>query len=152
MWADMAMDLAKQFEGCSLTAYPDPAKGWAIPTIGYGATGPDIYRSLVWTQEQADADLKSRIEALGPQIDRCVPMTLTDEMKGAMVDLAYNIGIGAFQGSTLLEKLRAGDPQGAADEFPKWNQAGGKVLPGLVKRRDAERALFLLGCNFEVEK
>ncbi|MDU2883127.1 MAG: lysozyme, partial [Enterobacter sp.] len=61
----------------------------------------------------------------------------------ALVDFAYNLGVKALEGSTLLKKLNAGDYAGAAAEFPKWNKAGGKVLPGLVKRREAERTLFL---------
>ena len=61
----------------------------------------------------------------------------------ALVSFTYNLGAGALGSSTLLGKLNRGDFEGAADEFPKWNKAGGKVLNGLVKRRAAERSLFL---------
>lgn len=147
-WADMAIALAKQFEGCRLQAYPDPAKGWTLPTIGYGATGDGITRETVWTQIQADTDLTNRMKAIGARIDEIVSAALTDEMKGALCDFAYNVGLGALQHSTLLAKLNAGDVQGAIDEFGKWDMAGGQVLPGLERRRDAEKALFTLGANF----
>jgi lysozyme len=144
-WAQMAVALADQFEGCELKAYPDPALGWARPTIGHGATGYGITKDTVWTQEQADADLLNRMFAIGSKIDDLVKVTITDEQKGALCDFAYNLGITALSNSTLLRKLNSGDSSGAANEFGKWVKAGGVVLPGLVKRRDAERALFLLG-------
>ena len=146
-WLDMAIDLAKQFEGCSLTAYPDPAYGWKCATVGFGATGPSIIEGTVWTQEQADADLLYRMKGIGDHMDLLVTVPLTDEQKGAMVDLAYNIGMGAFQNSTLLACVNVNHMQGAADQFSRWTKANGVELAGLVKRRDAERALFLLGSN-----
>jgi lysozyme len=144
-WLELAMDLAKQFEGCELKAYPDPARGWDLPTIGYGCTGPDITRDTVWTQAQADAELEQRMNGFGESVDRLVKVPVTDEQKGALADFAYNLGPVALQNSTLLRLLNGGDAAGAADEFRKWVKAGGVTLPGLVKRRDAERALFLLG-------
>lgn len=72
----------------------------------------------------------------------------TQDEFDALVDFAFNLGIGALAGSTLLKKLNAGDIEGAADEFLKWDHAGGKVLAGLTKRRQGERALFLLGAHF----
>jgi lysozyme len=144
-WLEMAMDLAKQFEGCELKAYPDPARGWDLPTIGYGCTGPDITRDTVWTQAQADAELEQRMTGFGESVDRLVKVPITDEQKGALADFAYNLGPVSLQDSTLLRLLNGGNAQDAADEFKKWVKAGGVTLPGLVKRRDAERALFLLG-------
>lgn len=146
-WLEMAMDLAKQFEGCELHAYPDPVRGWLIPTIGYGATGYGISKDSVWTQEQADADLAQRMRTIGAKIDGLVSGVLNDEPKAALCDFAYNAGLTALSTSTLLRKLNAGDVQGAADEFPRWTRAGSVTLPGLVKRRAAERALFMLGAN-----
>lgn len=146
-WLDMAIDLAKQFEGCSLTAYPDAAYGWKVPSVGYGATGPGICENTVWTQAQAEADLTYRMKGVGAHIDDVVTVPLTDEQKGALCALAYNIGLGAFSRSTLLAMVNVNHMQGAADQFPLWNKADGVVLAGLVKRRDAERALFLLGSN-----
>lgn len=143
----MAMDLAKQFEGCELTAYPDPALGWDLPTIGYGCTGAGIGRGTTWTQEQADGELQQRMAGFGSHVDQLVTIPITDEQKGALTDFAYNLGWVALGSSTLLRKLNAGDIQGAADQFPLWNRAAGRVLGGLTKRRAAERALFLLGSN-----
>jgi lysozyme len=150
-WLDMAIDLAKQFEGCSLKAYPDPAYGWKVPSVGYGATGPGICMNTVWTQAQAEADLTYRMKGVGAHIDSVVTVPLTDEQKGALCDLVYNIGAGAFDRSTLLAMLNVGHIQGAADQFKAWNKADGVVLAGLVKRRDAERALFILGSDFSKE-
>lgn len=145
---DMAMALAKEFEGCCLEAYADAVYGWKVATIGYGATGPAISQGVVWTQEQADADLARRMTAIAQSVDRLVTIALNDEPKAALDDFAYNEGLGSLSRSTLLARLNAGDIQGAADEFGKWDLAGGVELEGLVKRRDAEKALFLLGSNF----
>lgn len=147
-WLDMACNLARQFEGCRLDAYPDPTYGWKVPTVGYGATGPEIVQGTVWTQEQADADLMSRMSVIGAHLDTVIKVPVSDEQKGAMCDLAYNIGCGAFQRSTLLAYLNTGNVQGAVDQFMVWNRSNGAVLDGLTHRRDAERALFVLGTNF----
>jgi lysozyme len=147
-WLDMACNLARQFEGCRLEAYPDPSYGWQVPTIGYGATGPGIVQGTVWTQEQADADLASRMSSIGSHIDAVVKVQISPEQKGAMCDLAYNIGVRAFEHSTLLAYLNTGNIQGAVDQFMVWVKSNGVELDGLVKRRDAERALFILGTNF----
>jgi lysozyme len=150
-WLQMAMDLAKEFEGCQLEAYPDPEYGWKVATVGYGATGPAIVQGTVWTQAQADADLQYRMNGVGAHLDTLIKVPVSDEQKAAMCSLEYNIGIGAFERSTLLAMLNVGHVQGAADQFPVWNKSNGVVLDGLVKRRDAERALFLLGSNLSGE-
>jgi lysozyme len=147
-WLDMAISLAKEFEGCNLEAYPDPVYGWRKTTVGYGATGPAITQGTVWTQEQADEDLVYRMNGIGEHIDALVVVPITDEQKAAMCDLAYNIGLGAFGGSTLLRMLNGHNEQGAADQFSLWNKSNGIVLDGLVNRRAAERALFILGSDF----
>lgn len=149
-WCDEALKLIKQFEGCQLKAYPDPATGAAPWTVGYGATGPKIGPGTVWTQVQAEQDLLDRVQALGAFIDSEVKIPLTDEEKAALVSFTYNVGRGNFDHSTLRAKLNAGDIEGAAQEFPKWNLAAGKVLSGLVTRRSGEMAEFLLGANFTV--
>lgn len=150
-WIDMAMDLAKEFEGCRLEAYPDPVYGWRCATVGYGATGPAIVQGTVWTQEQADADLLYRMGGVGDRIDTLVTVSISDEQKAALCDFAYNVGLGALERSTLLACVNVNHMQGAADQFPLWNKAGGQVLYGLTKRRAAERALFLLGANLSGE-
>lgn len=146
-WLDMATKLAKQFEGCELNAYPDPTHGWALPTIGYGATGNDIVRGTCWTQAECDADLVRRMTLIGAHVDAFAKVPLTDGQKGALCDFAYNVGVHALEHSTLLRLLNEGDTQGAADEFGKWDLSAGHVLGNLVRRREAEKALFLLGVN-----
>lgn len=142
-WLDIAAALAKRFEGCRLTAYPDPATGGAPWTIGYGATGSDVGPGTVWTQAQADEDLQDRLIILGNQIDVLVSVALTPNQKAALVDFAYNLGVGALKSSTLLHLLDQGSYAAAADQFPLWVRAAGKVMQGLVVRRSAERTLFL---------
>lgn len=142
-WIDSAIALVKQSEGCELCAYPDPATRSDPWTIGYGATGRGITKGTVWTQAQAEADLLSRITDIGARIDALVKVPLTANQKAALADFIYNIGAPQFVASTLLRVLNAGDYAKAADQFPRWNLASGRILPGLVKRRNAERALFL---------
>ena len=132
--------LVQEFEGCRLDAYRCPA---GIPTIGYGATGPDIRMGMVWTQEQADERLAEDLARFAAGVERLVQVDLTDNQFAALVSFAYNVGLGALRDSTLLRKLNAGDYLGAADQFARWNKGGGRVLPGLVRRRAAERDLFL---------
>lgn len=131
----------RHFEGLRLKAYRDPVGVW---TIGYGHTGPDVYEGLVWSQAQADKALRERLDReFVPGVLAVIKRSMRQHELDAMVDLAYNIGVSAFQGSTLVRKFNAGDTAGAADEFLRWNRAGGKVLLGLRRRRAAERALFL---------
>lgn len=131
----------KHFEGLRLKAYRDPV---GVLTIGYGHTGPDVYEGLVWSQAQADKALRERLaREFVPGVLAVITRSMTQGQLDAMVDLAYNVGVAAFQGSTLVRKFNAGDTQGAADEFLRWNRAGGKVLLGLRRRRAADRALFL---------
>ncbi|CAM2142737.1 lysozyme [Pararobbsia alpina] len=150
-WLDKAVALAKEFEGCRLEAYPDPVYGWRVATVGYGATGPAIAEGTAWTQEQADADLTYRMTGIGQHVDLLVKTPISDEQKAALCDLAYNIGLGALERSTLLTCVNANHMQGAADQFMVWTKSDGVELEGLVKRRDAERALFLLGANLSGE-
>ena len=137
---DAGVRLVQEFEGCKLDAYRCPA---GIPTIGYGATGPDIRMGMTWTQEQADERLADDLSKFSDGVDRLVRVPLTGNQFAALVSFAYNVGLGALAGSTLLRKLNAGDYQGAADQLPRWNKGGGRVLSGLVRRRAAERELFL---------
>lgn len=130
------------FESCRLRAYWDATgRCW---TIGWGDTGPDVYEGLVIDQGEADARLERRLALeFVPGVLDAVTRSMTPGQLDAMVDLAYNIGVAAFQGSTLVRKFNAGDMAGAADEFPRWNRSGGQVLLGLRRRRAADRALFL---------
>lgn len=137
------ISLIKQFEGCRLNAYPDPATGGAPWTIGYGHTGNDVRPGMVWTQVQADSALISDLAQCERAISRLVKVTLTQNQFDAIVSFVFNVGSGNLQSSTLLRKLNSGDYRGAAEEFPRWNKAAGKVMAGLTKRRAAERELFL---------
>jgi lysozyme len=138
-----ALALVKRWEGCKLSAYPDPGTGGAPWTIGWGQTGPGIKKGDVWTQEQADRALGKEVDTLIEQIrDHFGQVRITAAQFGAMASLAYNIGIGAFRRSTLARKFAAGDVQGAAAEFPRWNKANGRVMRGLVNRRADEHRVF----------
>ena len=137
---EAGLALIREFEGCRLDAYLCPA---GIPTIGYGATGPDIRMGMVWTQEQADARLVEDLARFAAGVERLVQVDLTDNQFAALVSFAYNVGLGALRDSTLLRKLNAGDYLGAADQLPRWARAGGRIMPGLTRRRAAERDLFL---------
>lgn len=138
------LTLLKSFEGCELTAYQDPVGIW---TVGYGWTQPvngkPVGKGMIITQETADRLLQTGVIQYEKGVARLLSVTVNQAQFDALVDFAYNLGVKALEGSTLLKKLNAGDYAGAADEFPKWNKAGGKVLNGLVKRRAAERAFFL---------
>jgi len=140
---DAGVRLVQEFEGCKLEAYPDPGTGGAPWTVGWGSTGPDIGPGTVWTQEEADARFLDDLGKFADGVDGLVRVALTDNQFAALVSFAYNVGLGALAGSTLLRKLNADDYQGAADQLPRWNKGGGRVLPGLVRRRAAERDLFL---------
>jgi len=139
------VELVKSFEGLRLQAYQDSVGVW---TIGYGTTaaaGVGIVpkAGMKITEAQAEEYLRLGLEKFARQIEPGIKVSVTDNQFGAMVSLAYNIGPGAFLKSTLLRKLNAGDELGAAQQFAVWNKAGGKVLNGLVRRREAERRLFL---------
>lgn len=137
----------KDFEGCSLTAYPDPGTGGAPCTIGYGWTHPvdgkPIKPGMTIKQETADRLLKTGLVSYENDVLKMTKVKLTQGQFDALVSFAYNVGSRALSTSTLLRKLNDGDVKGAADEFLRWNKAGGKVLNGLTRRREAERALFL---------
>jgi lysozyme len=131
--------LTEHFEGCRLTAYQDVKGLW---TIGVGHTGPEVCEGLVWTQEQADAQLLKDIQNAVDHVNRLVTVPLTQDEFDALVDFIFNVGSGNFDRSALLRLLNAGDYQGAAAQFDLWDHAGGKVVAGLLRRREAEKAEF----------
>lgn len=135
--------LIKEFEGCKLQAYPDPGTGGDPWTIGWGHTGSDVYPGLVITQAKADELFEKDMQKFIDGVAKLVKVPMTNGQYGALVSFAYNCGLGALQNSTLLKKFNIGDVQGAADQFPLWNKAAGKVMAGLTRRRKAERELFL---------
>ena len=134
------LPILKQFEGCKLKAYLCPANVW---TIGWGRT-TNVKHGDTCTKAQADAWLSEEYDLF----ERGVLNLLDDQpttpnMLGAMVSLAYNIGLGAFGKSSVLRNHLARRYANAAASFKLWNKGGGKVLPGLVRRRAAEAALYL---------
>lgn len=132
--------LTEQFEGLCLTAYQDSVKVW---TIGYGHTGSDVHPGLTITQQQAGDLLLKDVGSAVATVNKLVTVKLTQNQFDALVDFVYNVGGGNLASSTLLKELNAGDYSGAAAQFVRWDKAGGMVLPGLLKRRQAEQALFL---------
>lgn len=141
--SETGLNLIKSFESLRLDAYKDSV---GIPTIGYGTIridGNPVQMGMTITEDQADYYLKTEVEEFEKVINHSVAVELTQNQFDALVSFTYNLGSGNLLKSTLLKKLNAGDYQGAADEFPKWSMAGGHVLAGLLRRRNAERDLFL---------
>ena len=134
--------LIKSFEGLRLTAYSDPATGAAPWTIGYGATR-GVTKGMTITSEQAERMLQNDIARFEPELESLVKVPLSQNQWDALMSFVYNLGSANLASSMLLKLLNAGDYARAADQFPRWNKAGGKELPGLTKRRAAEQALFL---------
>jgi len=134
---------AKDIGADRVQAYPDPATGGAPWTIGWGSTGPDITKGTIWTKAQAQARFREHVAEFAGGVAKAFGNApITQDQFDAMVSLAYNVGLGAFTGSTLLKKHKAGDYAGAAAEFARWNRAGGKVMAGLTNRRADERKLY----------
>lgn len=142
--SEKGIALIKEFEGCKLTAYRDSVGVW---TVGYGWTQPvdgkPIRAGMTIKQETAERLLKTGLVSYESDVSRLVKVGLSQGQFDALVSFTYNLGARSLSTSTLLRKLNAGDYAGAADEFLRWNKAGGKVLNGLTRRREAERALFL---------
>jgi lysozyme len=135
--------LMHYFEGCRLTAYPDPATGGKPYTIGYGDTGPDVVPGLTITQDEANIRFAKRLaREFEPGVNAAVHRDLEQRQFDGLVCLAYNIGLANFRSSTLLRKLNAGDIDGASAQFLVWDKAAGRSMLGLRRRRVAERALF----------
>lgn len=144
-----ALALIKSAEGFVDHWYPDPAHGWKVPTCCYGhtdAAGEPKYaasKGKRFTESEASAILLKDLERYEQDVRELVTVPLNENQHGALTSFDYNLGRGNLAKSTLLKKLNRGDYDGAAKEFGKWVNAGGKRLPGLVKRREAERLLFL---------
>lgn len=138
------LDLIKAHEGLRLNAYRCPAGVW---TIGYGITSGagvgKITEGMKITQAQAEEMLRKALAVYERGVVKALDRRPTQPQFDAMVSLAYNIGVGGFARSSVVRHFNAGDIQKAADSFRLWNKANGKVLPGLTKRRETERKLFL---------
>lgn len=138
------IDLIKSFEGFKATAYLDIV---GVPTIGYGTTEgvtkDDVKNGRTITQAHGEELLKAHLAKVESGINQLVKIQINDNQFSALACFAYNLGLGALEKSTLLSLLNAGDVTGAADQFLRWDHAGGKQVPGLTRRRQAERSLFL---------
>ena len=130
--------LIKKFEGCELEAYQDAVGVW---TIGYGHI-KGVKEGMTITKQQAEEMLLEELveyenyvlEAVNHQLDQC--------MFDALVSWTYNLGPSNLNSSTMLKVLNAGDYDAVPEQIKRWNKAGGKVLQGLVRRREAEALLF----------
>ena len=141
-----AIPLIKKYEGIRLNSYLCPS---GLATIGYGATfyenGSRVQLGEKITIDRADSLLLMQIKLFENEVRRTVKSALNENQLGALVSFCFNIGGGAFSKSTLAKKANTNpnDPT-IRDEFMRWTRGGGKVLPGLVKRRDAEATLYFL--------
>lgn len=140
--------LIKRFEGCArrradgmVEAYPDPGTGGAPWTIGWGATGHGIGPGTIWTQQQCDDRLLQDIARHAHEVELALAGAPTSQHEfDALVSFHYNTG--AIASATLTRRHRAGQKAQAAAEFARWTRAGGRVLRGLVRRREAEARLY----------
>lgn len=133
------MRLIRQFEGDRLESYLCPAGVW---TISVGVTGPGIGPGMKITQAQSDALFAETVQRFADGVDRLVTVPISENQRAALVSLAYNIGLKAFEKSTLLRLLNSGDTVGSGRQILLWSKSGGRVMPGLVMRRQAELALY----------
>lgn len=128
--------LLKLFEGCRLNAYLDVG---GVPTVAYGHTGPEVVLGMIYTQQQADDQLKKDLEPLY-QLDHYLADCVNDNQYSALICLAYNIGMGAVKKSGIISNMNAGyDPDNL---WRKYDHVKGVEIPGLKKRREAELKLF----------
>jgi GH24 family phage-related lysozyme (muramidase) len=142
------VDLIKSFEGCAkkrpdgkFEAYPDPGTGGDPWTIGWGTTGKDIKPGLVWTQAQCDERFDRHVQQFARDVLTALGgAPVTQNQFDALVSFHYNTG--AIFKATLTKLHKAGKYAEAANEFRKWNRAGGRVMAGLTRRRAAEEALY----------
>lgn len=138
-------NLVQQSETKRNQAYPDPASGGSPWTIGYGHTGPEVHEGLWWDDDMCLAVLRKDLDWAVACINDQVTVRLTQNEFNALVDFVFNIGGSSFRNSTLLKKLNSGDYAGAIAEFDKWDHAAGKVVQGLLNRRQKETELFEKG-------
>jgi GH24 family phage-related lysozyme (muramidase) len=135
--------LLKTWEGCRLSAYPDPASGGAPWTIGYGHTGPDVVPGLTITQQQADAFLQKDVAHAASAVERLLPgVALLPGQRDALISFCFNVGAGALNTSTLRRRLLAGEAPAVviSQELPRWCKGPNGPVEGLMRRRAAEVA------------
>lgn len=138
-YSSTGLALTRSFEGLRLEAYRDCGGVW---TIGYGHTGPEVRAGQKITQAQADALLRADLATAVRCVRGALRVPVTNDQFDALVDFCFNAGRANFLSSTLLRDVNHGDLSSAAAQFGLWVHAGAKVIPGLVRRRTAEAALF----------
>jgi len=136
--SEEGLALIKKFEGCELTAYKCSAGVW---TIGYGHT-KGVEEGMTITKAQAEDMLLEELVEYEDAVKNAVTISLDQCMFDALVSWTYNLGPSNLNASTMLKVLNAGDYEGVPAQIKRWNKAGGKVLEGLIRRRDAEALLF----------
>jgi GH24 family phage-related lysozyme (muramidase) len=144
--------LLKTWEGCRLSAYPDPASGGAPWTIGYGHTGPDVVPALTITQQQADSLLQTDAVVAASAVERLLPgVALLPRQRDALISFCFNVGAGALERSTLRKRLLAGEAPAVviAQELPRWCKGPNGPVEGLKRRRAAEVAHAQAGSSSE---
>ena len=130
--------LIKKFEGCELKAYQCSAGVW---TIGYGHT-KDVVEGMEITQEQAEQMLVDELHEYESYVNEYVTVALSQNQFDALVSWVYNLGPANLKASTMLKVLNSGEYEDVPAQMKRWNKAGGKVLEGLIRRREAEACLF----------
>ena len=145
--SDIAIDLIKEFEGFESQAYIDTD---GTPVIGYGLStvaGKPARLGDRISPEKADAALRNHLKQIDRELAQIVKVSLSEPQRSALASIAFNVGINAIKKSTLIKKVNANDFAGAANEFLRWDKANmrGRLvrMPGLTRRRSAERQLFL---------
>jgi lysozyme len=138
-YSNDGLTLTRNFEGLRLTSYQDCAGIW---TIGYGHVSAEVRPGLTMTEPEAEALLRQDVASAVACVNRLVTSAITQNQFDALVDFCFNAGSGSLAHSTLLKKVNAGDFAGVVAQFGLWVHAGGEAVPGLVRRRQAEAALF----------
>jgi len=138
-YSNTGLALTRSFEGLRLTAYQDSVGVW---TIGYGHTGPEVHHGQCISETEAEALLRSDLSSAVRAVRKAVQVDLAQHQFDALVDFSFNLGRGSFLNSSLLRYVNQGEFDSATVQFGLWVHAGGKVFPGLVRRRAAEAALF----------
>ena len=138
-YSSTGLALTRSFEGLRLEAYQDSGGVW---TIGYGHTGPEVRAGQRITEAEAVALLREDLASAERCVRAAVKVPLSQCEFDALVDFCFNAGRGNLLSSTLLHLVNRGEFESAVGQFGLWVHAGGRVVPGLVRRRAAEAALF----------
>lgn len=137
----IAAVLIPSLEGVEYKPYRDVV---GVLTVCYGHTGADVIPTKIYTPAECKAMLDKDLVPFARSVERSVKVPASEYQKAALISFSYNVGVKAFESSTLLKKLNSGDSAGACDEMRRWNKAGGKVWKGLINRREVDREI----CNW----